>query len=131
MTGRMPMTVADRWTLFVVHVDNDGVSVDYLASIRAALLAEGFESWMESPGVGYWRGRREEGTTITVYLPAADGTHENARRAEVFHQLRAIAQVAQPDQEVVFVACEPGSTIHPPEQLGPLDRVTRRGNSRS
>jgi hypothetical protein len=104
------MVVADRWTIVVLMVDNNGERVDYLDRIRAALLADGFDAWTESPSFGYWRGRGEEGTTITLYLPAPEG--DETARASVLRRLTAIAQSSQPDQSSVFISCDPAATLH-------------------
>lgn len=103
------MITADRWTIMVLSVDNNGQRVDYLARIREALLAGGFEAWTESPSFGYWRGTGEEGTTITIYLPAAE---DGDARSRVFDRLTTIARESQPDQSSVFISCDPAATIH-------------------
>ena len=105
------IVLADRWTIIVLSVNNDGERVDYLARIRSALLADGFDAWTESPSFGYWRGRGEEGTTITLYLPAP-ASGEDAARSAVFERLTTIAKESQPDQNSVFISCDPAATLH-------------------
>lgn len=106
------MLLADRWTIVVLSVNNAGERVDYLTRIRDALLADGFDGWTESPSYGYWRGRGEEGTTITLYLPAPSEAEDGDARSKVFERLTAIAKESQPDQLSVLISCDPAATLY-------------------
>jgi len=104
--------LADRWTIVVLSVNNAGERVDYLARVRDALLAHGFEGWTESPSYGYWRGTGEEGTTITLYVPAPAEADYGDARSEVFERLTTIAKDSQPDQLSIFISCDPAATLY-------------------
>lgn len=106
------MLLADRWTIVVLSVNNEGERVDYLERVREALLAHGFEGWTESPSYGYWRGTGEEGTTITLYMPAPPERDAGNARSDVFARLTAIARESQPDQLSVFISCDPAATLY-------------------
>lgn len=94
------------------QLNNAGERVDYLTRVRAALFADGFEGWTESPSYGYWRGRGEEGTAITLYLPAPPEADDGDARSKVFERLTAIAKASPPDQLSVFISCDPAATLY-------------------
>lgn len=84
------------FTLTVPSVDNDGLPVPYLEKVRAGLEEAGFTGWTEIASNGYWNGKLEPGTVITIYVP------EN-ETFNVASKLGVIGRTCMPDQEAVQV----------------------------
>jgi len=83
------------YTLTVPSVDNDGNPAPYhLEKVRAGMEEAGFTGWTETASVGYWNGKLEPGTVITLYAPRSHAT---------FKRLGIIGRHAMPDQEAVQV----------------------------
>ena len=86
----------DTFTLTVPSVDNDGRPAPYLEKVRAGLEEAGFTGWTETACVGYWLGKFEPGTVITLYVP-------ESKSFGVASKLAHIGRQAMPDQEAVQV----------------------------
>ncbi len=89
----------NTFTLVVPSVDNTGVErPEHLLMVRSQLQAAGFNGWMETAETGFWNGKLETGTLITIYVPQ---DQEGAMlTADV---LGRIGRRCMPDQEAVQV----------------------------
>ncbi len=90
-------------TLTVPTLNNAREEVLHIERVRFGLLQHGIESWTETPVVGFWRGKREDGTLISVYVGEAIAL----RTARV---LDAVGRAAMPDQEAIQVTCSQSAT---------------------
>lgn len=83
-------------TLTVPAVDNFGTEAPWhLDKVRAGLAAAGFTGWTEVASTGYWMGKLEPGTVVTLYVERPT--------VEMIDQIGQIGRQAMPDQEAVQV----------------------------
>lgn len=87
------------YTLTVPAVDNTGqYRSDHLAKVRKALAASfPGQGWTEHRSSGFWNGKIESGTVVTIYAPA------DYPPAAMIESLGAIGRNAMPDQDAVQV----------------------------